>query len=138
MATPKREQEGDGVLVTECEAFLDGTLAEYWDERGADVPVWAWTNLLAHGSATLIGESVARPTRPRRSARSWRIARSYLAHQMLELTDERHPLPALQVSVLVPLELEMAARTEVRHWTPRQWVDAVDSAIRNQHPALGQ
>ncbi len=92
MATQRRGQdEGDGVLVTECEAFLDGTLAEYWDERGADVPVWAWTNLLAHGSEALIGESVARPTRPRRAARSWRIARSYLAHQVLEVTRPAPP-----------------------------------------------
>jgi hypothetical protein len=140
MAMHRREQAGagDGVLVTECEAFLDGTLAEYWDERGVDVPVWAWTNLLAHGSQALIGESVARPTRPRRGARSWRIARSYLAHQILGVTDDRYTVPQLQTSVLIPLELEMAARAEVGHWTPRQWVDTVDSAIRNQHPALEQ
>ena len=44
----KRERlEGDSVLVRECEAFLEGTLAEYLDEQGLVVPVWAWTNLLA-------------------------------------------------------------------------------------------
>ena len=63
----KREsQSGGSILATECGAFLDGTLAEYWDERGVDVPIWAWTNLLAHGSEELIGQSVAGPARPRR------------------------------------------------------------------------
>ncbi len=102
------------------------------------VPVWAWTNLLAHGSEELIGESVARPYRPRRAGRSWRIARSHLAHQMLDVTDARCTLSDLQTTVLIPLELEMAARPEVSRWRPRQWVDTVDMAIRNQHSAAGQ
>ena len=60
----KRENEaGDSIVATECEAFLNGTLAEYWDEKGVIVPVWAWTNLLAHGSEGIIGESVVRPSR---------------------------------------------------------------------------
>ena len=135
----KRENEAGGSIVaTECEAFLNGTLAEYWDEKGVIVPVWAWTNLLAHGSEGLIGESVLRPSRPRRAGRSWRIARSYLAYQVLDLTDARFTLSDLQTSILIPLELEMAARSEVSRWTPRQWVDTVDSAIRNQHSSLEQ
>ena len=135
----KREhEESNSILVTECEAFLKGTLAEYWDGRGLVVPVWAWTNLLAHGSEGLIGESVVRPSRPRRPGRSWRIARSYLAYQVLDLTDARFTLADLQTSVLIPLELEMAARSEVSRWTPRQWVETVDRAIRNQHSALEQ
>ena len=41
----KREhQTGGGTVALECEAFLHGTLAEYWDERGITVPVWAWTS----------------------------------------------------------------------------------------------
>ena len=32
----KREHEAGGSIVAmECEAFLDGTLAEYWDERAS-------------------------------------------------------------------------------------------------------
>jgi hypothetical protein len=65
-------------------------------------------------------------------ARSWRIARSYLAYELLELTDDDETLAELQADVLVPLELEMAARAEVAEWSPRQWVDAVDVAIRNR------
>jgi len=130
----KREHEaGNSVLALECAAFLNGTLAEYWDEKGLTVPVWAWTNLLAHGSEALIAESVARPTRPRKMARSWRIARSYLAYEVLDVTSGQDGLTELQSTVLIPLELELAARPEVSRWSPRLWVDTVDNAIRNQH-----
>ena len=129
---------GDGILVTECEAYLNGTLAEYWDEMGVVVPVWAWTNLLAHGSEGLIGESVLRPHRSRRAARSWRTARSFLASEVLDLTDAQFTLTDLQASVLIPLELEMAARSEVSRWTPRRWVETVDRAIRDPHSSLEQ
>ena len=126
-----------GVLPQECEAFLDGTLAEYWDDRGVAVPVWAWTNLLAHGTEGLITETVARPYRNRRFSRSWRIARSYLAAEIFDLVDPEYTLEDMQAAVLLPIELEMAASPEVSRWSPRQWVDAVDDAIRNQHSTLG-
>lgn len=126
-----------GVLPQECEAFLDGTLAEFWDDRGVAVPVWAWTNLLAHGTAALITETVSRPYRNRRFSRSWRIARSYLASEVFELVDPEYTLEDMQAAVLLPIELEMASSLEVSRWTPRQWVDAVDEAIRNQHSTLG-
>ena len=71
----RRAIGGSSIVSQECEAFLDGTLAEFWDDRGIVVPVWAWTNLLAHGNEALITETVARPYRTRRVTRSWRIAR---------------------------------------------------------------
>ncbi|MGD0747106.1 MAG: hypothetical protein ABSB68_04795 [Acidimicrobiales bacterium] len=132
------QQSGSSILATECGAFLDGTLAEYWDERGVDVPIWAWTNLLAHGSEELISESITGPARPRRAARNWRIARSYLAQRMMELSDARCTLSDLQWNVLIPLELEMADRPELERMTPTQWVEIVDRAIRNEHSALEQ
>jgi hypothetical protein len=133
-----REHEtGDSILATECAAFLDGTLAEYWDARGLVVPVWAWMNLLAHGSEGLIGESLWHPFRPRRAARSWRIARTYLARQVMDVTNAHLTLEDLQTSVLIPLELELAARDDVSRWTPRQWADTVDR-VNRQHSALEQ
>ena len=45
-----------GTIALEGAAFLDGTLAEYWDEKGRDVPAWTWMNLLAHGSVRRVGE----------------------------------------------------------------------------------
>jgi hypothetical protein len=78
------------------------------------------------------------PTRPRRASRSWRVARSYLAYKVLDLTDLEFTLAHLQSSVLIPLELEMAARADVAGWTPRQWVDFVEDALRNNLWALDQ
>lgn len=132
----QRSDRADGVLATECEAYLNGTLAEFWEERGTSVPVWTWTNLLAHGSESQIYESLHRPTKPRRTGRSWRIARSYLAYQVLDITSEELTLEELQSTILLPLELGLAAHPEVDHWTPRRWVDTVDDAIRNQHSTL--
>jgi hypothetical protein len=134
----KREQSGGSILATECGAFLDGTLAEYWDQRGVVVPVWSWMNLLAHGSEELICESVARPSRPRRPGRSWWVARSYLAYEVLDRVDAPGALSDLQRDVLIPLELEMAARPETVGWTPRHWVDTVDRALRDQRSTLEQ
>ena len=120
-----------GTIALECEAFLAGTLAEYWDDKGMEVPVWTFMNLLAHGDVRRIGESVLRPDWSRRASRSWRVARSYLAYEVLDLTDLEFTLADLQASVLIPLELEMAARADVADWTPRQWVDLVEDALRN-------
>ena len=131
------KEQRDGVLATESEAYLNGTLAEYWEERWTSVPVWAWTNLLAHGSESQIYDSLHHPSKPRRTGRSWRIARSYLAYQVLDVTGEDLTLEELQSTVLLPLELELAAHPEVDRWTPRRWVDTVDEAIRNQHSTLG-
>jgi hypothetical protein len=134
----KRQCAGDGasVVAMECEAFLTGTLAEYWDERGTVVPVWAWTNLLAHGNEELIGESATHPLRPRRAGRSWRLARSFMAYQLLDAVESEVALEDLQSQVLIPLELEMALHPEVGHWSPQKWVDTVDLAIRTQHATL--
>jgi hypothetical protein len=102
------------------------------------VPVWTWVNRLAHGTARQIGECVIGCDKPRRAGRSWRVARSYLAFEVLDLTDLECTLAELQSSVLIPLELEMAARPDVAGWTPRQWVDLVEDALRNNLWALDQ
>jgi hypothetical protein len=133
----KRQRDlSGGALAVECQAYLNGTLAEYWEEQGTAVPVWTWTNLLAHGSDSQIDDCVHRPAKPRRTGRSWRIARSYLAYEVLDLTSEDITLEELQSTVLIPLELELAAHPEVGRWTPRRWIDAVDAAIRNQLSTL--
>ncbi len=123
--------------LSSAQAYLNGTLAEYWEEQGTAVPVWsldepAWPTAPTARST----ESVHHPSKPRRTGRSWRIARSYLAFEVLELTGGNLTLQELQSTILVPLELELAAHPEVNRWTPRRWVDAVDDAIRNQHSTL--
>jgi hypothetical protein len=133
-----REDTACGTIALECEAFSNGSLAEYWDEKDVDVPVWAWMNLLSHGSVRQIGESVLRPDWHEGPTRSWRVARSYLAYDVLDLTDLEFTVAELQSSVLIPLELELAARDDVADWTPRQWVDAVEDTLQATLSVLGQ
>ncbi len=73
------------------------------------VPVWAWMNVLAHGGA---GWRVhRRPNRLRQAGRDRRIARAYLAFEILDRTDAEFPLVNLQSSGLIPLEAETAMST---------------------------
>ena len=37
--------EAGACLISECEAFLSGSYAEFLEERGKEVPPWAWLNL---------------------------------------------------------------------------------------------
>jgi hypothetical protein len=66
---------------------------------------------------------------PEGASRSWRVARSCLAYNVLDLTDLEFTVADLQSSVLIPLELELAARDDVADWTPRQWVNAVEDTL---------
>ena len=50
-------------LVAECEAFLAGRYAEHLTHLGRRIPVWAWTNLIAHGNE----QDLRHALRPRRS-----------------------------------------------------------------------
>jgi hypothetical protein len=127
-----------GTIVLECEAFLHGTLAEYWDDKGLPVPPWAWLNLLAHGSENQIRASIACPSRPRRASRSWRTARAYVAYALLTLLDAECTLADMQRSLLIPLEFQMAERPEVARWSPRQWADVVDVALHGEQATLEQ
>jgi hypothetical protein len=124
-----RRESGADEVATECAAFLTGTLVEHWEADGRSIPIWAWTNLLAHGSKELIAQSISRPNRHRLLARSWWIARAQLAELILDITYRSCSLSELQESVLIPLELELAACQEVSFWNHRQWVDAVSDAL---------
>jgi hypothetical protein len=135
----KSEQDtACGTIALECEAFLNGTLAEYWADKGIAVPAWTFMNLLAHGSAVQIGECVLHPTRSQLASRSWRVIRAYLACEVLDLVDTELTLADMQWRVLIPLELEMATRDDVAGWTPREWVDLVEDALRNSLLSLDQ
>lgn len=113
-------------LVGESEAFLIGQLAEQIDRNGERVPVWAWTNLLAHGSAAdLETERQVPYIRVNTPGERWRAARSYLAEEVSDLAEGDEPLVEIQRKVLVPLELELASRNEVDWWGTGQWVNAV-------------
>jgi hypothetical protein len=127
----RRRRDGEDEVAAECAAFLTGTLVERLETGGRAIPVWAWTNLLAHGSTELVAQSGARPCRHRLLARSWRTARAQLADLVLEMTHRGCSLDELQESVLVPLELDLASRPEVSFWSHHQWVGAVTDALHH-------
>lgn len=121
-----------GELASDCEAFLGGRLAEQFEQRGQPVPVWAWTNLLAHGTAQeLASERTAPSAHVVGADERWWAARSYLAGSVLDASARSGGLELLQVRVLVPLELELSSRSEVERWDRRRWVSTVEAAVRS-------
>jgi hypothetical protein len=144
-------------LVVDCEAFLSGHLAETLESRTGYVPVWTWTNLLAHGSEAEIeaesagqattggfrcpidGESaIAGSTGSGETADDyrdrWHPARSYLATEVLAVARRIGSLRALQNGVLVPLELALANHPSVEWWSPTRLVTTVETALGAYHP----
>jgi len=129
----RRRDIAENSMVAECAAFLTGTYAEQLETQGRPVPVWAWTNLLAHGNEDLILKSISQPFRHRLLARNWWMARAALADMVLDITHWSSSLLELQESVLIPLELDLASRSETSLWSPRQWEEAVTFALRHQN-----
>jgi len=113
-------------LVEDCEAFLAGQFLARAEPRSLAVPVWVWSNVLAHGSPDDIRETAAEGGT---TARGWRAARAYLAAELLELQARGRSLEELQHDVLVPMELHLAARADARTWTPQRWAAAVRTSI---------
>ena len=121
-------------VVADAEALLRGHLVERLERRGVSVPVWAWTNLLAHGTLEeLITES--NNSRPRGAAAhsQWRYARSYLAAEVLDYAKLSRSLADVQRVVLVPLELKLASSPAAANWRPSQWALAVECALARRH-----
>jgi hypothetical protein len=126
----RRIDTGEGSeLAAESEAFLLGRYAELVEAQGNRVPVWAWTNLLAHGRAGDLrrASSGGRASPP--GSRRWRAARGYLSLEVLEAAESLGSLGEVQETVLVPLELSLAGRSEVEHWSCSRWVKAVRTAL---------
>jgi hypothetical protein len=104
-------------LVEECEAFIDGQVAELAGAWGVPVPVWAWMNLLAHGTEDeLREEATAHPGSDR-----WRQARAFVAGELVDLIDAgRVSLAEFQRDVLMPLELDVMSCRAADQWSPGQ------------------
>lgn len=94
-------------LATECEAFLDGTLAELRRQRGGVPSAWMVLNLPAHGTRDQL-EADAAASGP--DSNRWQRARSFLCAEVLDVADSRTmTLADVQGRVLVPLELATCA-----------------------------
>jgi hypothetical protein len=119
-------------LAAECAAFLAGRYALQLEERGARVPVWAWTNLLAHATEQELRDMLSSPSRTRiRALTRWRHACSYVVGEVLDLAEQRGSLRELQAAVLIPLELELTSRPDANGWGPGQWVAAVMAILHD-------
>lgn len=117
-------------LVSDCEAFLRGRYAERLEGQRVAVPVWAWTNLLAHGNESDLQEEAAGARAGESGTMGWRWARAHLASELLAAIGPDRTLPQIQSQVLVPLELSLAGRSAVQHWDRRTWLETVRAAIR--------
>lgn len=117
-------------LTADAEAFLTGRYAERLEAQDRVVPVWAWTNLLAHGSAAslrLEAVGAAFPAEPR----TWRSARAVLASEVLDAAPSEETLGEVQAAVLAPLELKLSMRSDATRWGQRTWTEAVRAALRS-------
>ena len=81
-------------------------------------------------------DAVSRPSRHRLLNRLWRIWRAQLADLILEMTD-RTSLRDLQESALIPLQLELGARTDVPFWTARRWMNTATGEL-HRHDGTSQ
>ena len=132
----RRADAGDAAeLAAESEAFLQGRYAELVETEGGRVPVWAWTNLLAHGRPTDLRRASGAGWLGPAASKRWRAARGYLALEVLEAAERQGSLGEIQEAVLVPLELSLAGRAEVDRWSCSRWVRAVRSALAEQRHA---
>lgn len=129
----RREQRSLAAeLVADCRAFLLGQYADRLESLAIAVPVWAWTNLLAHASESELRVEALSSGDPGRGNNGWHAARAYLAAEVLEVAAQSGTLDALQEESLVPLEMDLAARADVRGWDSRRWVGAVRAALANR------
>jgi hypothetical protein len=115
--------------VAECVAFLCGRYASHLAERGRPVPVWAWTNTLAHATEAELQDLVRAQHRLARASDHWALASAYVAGEVLDLAERLGSLRELQAAVLIPLELELASRPEIDRWSPRPWVIVVTTTL---------
>ena len=115
-------------LVAECEAFFSGQYAQYLDNENRPIPVWAWLNVLAHGSEDDI-TALAAGEPPRRTfpeTAVWHQALAFLAQELMSQAARRgRPVADLQCSTLVACS-SMAWKTgssspgdeRLRPWSP--------------------
>jgi len=131
-----RNRAWEQEFVAECEAFLSGHYAQWLAEENRPVPVWAWLNVVAHGSdddltSLATGEP---PGQHAQGASVWQQALAFLAQELISQATRRNcSLADLQRSTLVPLELELAGRRASGAGEPAQLVAGVLSALA-RHP----
>lgn len=127
--TRRRQRALSREVVDDCEAFLLGRSVERFESRSMGVPMWAWTNVLAHGSPEDLSRAAEDGSGGPATGREWRAARAYLATEILMTAARGGSLVDLQQKVVAPLELQFAAGRDGRSWTPQRWVATVHSSL---------
>lgn len=105
-------------LVEECGAFLQGTYAEQAARESALVPTWALLNTVAHGDLARIRTQARSGAGSLRWALplGWSKATREIAREVSELVgDDEQMLESFQISVLVPLELQLMREQGAGH-----------------------
>lgn len=123
-------------LVEICDAILAGRYADVLAAAGEEVPVWAWSNLLAHGTEDDLRQAGHPSSLGSRSDSSmrWRQARAFLCGEVLAAARRGAGLQPLQSAVLVPLELQLSSGSGRTVATPEELVDVVVSAMAGLGP----
>lgn len=125
----QRQDPAAAVLIDECQAFLDGRFAELAGAGEGAVPVWAWLNLLAHGTEAELRAAA----RVLADEVGWAQARSFLAGEVIDVVDSgRATLTELQRDVLLPLELDVVG-VRTGRWTPGRLVRGVLALLPSTH-----
>lgn len=145
MWKPSREdpvESSASELALECEALLAGRYADHLRRQGRWAPAWAWVNVLAHATeeelavAAAGGDRDQAPEPP--GAHEWRKALTFLADDVLCYVEARGiTLRQLQLSTLIPLELELMGRGDGPTLNPGQLAGTVMAAV-HQHPSRRQ
>jgi hypothetical protein len=105
-------------VAAECKAFLVGRYLRSLRDRGHPIPAWGWTNPLAHASEEQLRTMISTPGDAGGPAGGWPRACCYLAGVLLDLAQRRGSLTELQVTALVPFELDLISRQDVAWWMP--------------------
>jgi hypothetical protein len=119
------------VLVADCEAFLLGRYAEHVESRSEPVPVWAWTNVLAHGSREDLLRAAGEAHGGWSAGRRWRLARALVASEVLHAVNSGASLVDVQRDVLAPIELAIADDRGAWTWSQQRWLVTVRSALHH-------
>jgi hypothetical protein len=117
-------------LVEESQAFLDGRYAELAASSGETrVPVWAWMNLLAHGTEAELRVTASQLL----VTQGWRQARAFVAGEVIDVIDAGlMSLSQVQRDILVPLELDVLSCQTANQWTPAQLVSGLLGVLPNR------
>lgn len=129
----------DSGLADEVQAFLTGRRAAHLTAAGRPVPVWAVLNRLAHADRSEVvrlmeGTNVDWMVNPSSGQPPWAPAERFVAGHLLARARTPDDLGRLQRATLVPLELQLVARTKAERLTADRVLELGAAAVDSFHP----